>query len=119
MAKKEIIKQQLKARRKSRVRAKISGTAQRPRLSVFRSLKRINVQLIDDQAGKTLAAADDSEIKKSQAARSDIAFKVGELIAQRAGKLGIKTAVFDKSSYQYHGRVKAVAEGARQGGLKF
>jgi len=119
MAKKEIIKQQKRLRRKGRVRAKIFGTAKRPRLVVFRSLKHSYVQLIDDQKGVTLTFAKDSEIKGGKSNKTDIAFKIGELIAGKAIKLGIKKVVFDKSGYQYHGRIKATADGARKGGLEF
>jgi len=119
MAKKEEIKQDQKNRRKKRVRAKISGIGKKPRLNVFRSLKHLYVQLIDDQKGTTLASAKDVEVKGEVGKRIDIAFKVGELIAAKAKKLNITEVVFDKSSFKYHGRVKAVAEGARKGGLKF
>ena len=118
MAKIEIIKRQLKARRKNRVRAKIFGKSAKPRLSVFRSLTHIYVQLIDDTKGKTLASAKDEEIKNAKGKKTDLAFKVGELIAAKALKLGIKEAVFDRSGNKYHGRVKAIAEGARKAGLK-
>jgi len=116
---KDKLKNQIKQRRKSRVKAKVSGTSIRPRLSIFRSLKHIRAQLVDDQMGKTLTYANDSEVNDSKSAKVDIAFKVGELIAQKAKKLGIKNVVFDKSSYKYHGRVKSVADGARKGGLEF
>ncbi len=119
MAKKEIIKQQLKARRKKRVRAKITGSKDCPRLSVFRSLAHIYVQLIDDAKGVTLASASDLEIKSAKDKKTDLAFKVGELIAGKAVKLGIKKIAFDRSGNKFHGRVKAVAEGARKGGLIF
>ena len=102
-----------------RVRAKIMGTALRPRLSVFRSLKHLYVQLIDDTKGLTLVSATDSELKEATKKKSELALKVGELIAQKAKKIGVSQAVFDKSGNKYHGRVKAVAEGARAGGLKF
>lgn len=118
MPNKQKIKEQKRLRRKSRVRAKIFGTAQLPRLSVFRSLRYISVQVIDDQKGVTLFSAKDTEIK-DKAKKSDIAFKVGELIAKKALEKGISKVVFDKSSYQYHGRVKNLADGARKGGLKF
>lgn len=111
-------KQEQKARRKKRVRAKIFGSKIRPRLSVFRSLKHLSVQLIDDNKGVTLASVKDQEIKK-KGKKIDLAFEIGELIAAKAIKAGIKEIVFDRSGYQYHGRVKAVAEGARKGGLKF
>lgn len=119
MAKREKNKQELRIKRKGRVRAKIFGTSKRPRLNAFRSLKHFYVQLIDDQKGITLASARDSEIKGAKAKKLDLAFKTGELLAARAQKLGIKEVVFDKSSYKFHGRVKALADGARQGGLKF
>lgn len=103
---------------KHRVRNKVSGTAEHPRMSVFRSNKQIYVQLIDDLTGKTLAAASSLGItekitKKEQAA------KVGEEIAKKAQEAGITTVVFDRNGYLYHGRVKEVAEAARNGGLKF
>lgn len=113
------IKNNLKNRRRARVRIKVFGQAKRPRLNVFRSLKHIDVQLIDDQAGKTLVAVSDSEIKEKGLKKIDVAFKVGELVAQKAIKAGIKEVIFDRASYKYHGRVKAIAEGARKGGLKF
>lgn len=119
MAKKEVNKQRHKIRRKARVRAKIFGTAERPRLNIFRSLKHFYTQLIDDEKGVTMATAKDAEIKDKNDKKTDIAFKVGELIAAKAIKLGIKKVVFDKSDYKYHGRVKAAADGARKGGLKF
>ena len=119
MANKEKNKQQLRKRRKQRVKAKIFGSAKRPRLNVFRSLKHHYVQLIDDNKGVTLAAVKDTEVKAKTGTKTDIAFKIGELIAQKATKLGIKEVVFDKSSYKYHGRIKAIAEGARKGGLNF
>jgi large subunit ribosomal protein L18 len=103
---------------KYRVRNKIAGNGQRPRMSVFRSNKQIYVQLIDDLTGKTLAAASSLTIteklpKKEQAA------KVGEMIAKKAQEAGITTVVFDRNGYLYHGRIKEVADAARNGGLKF
>lgn len=115
----QTIKQNLRKRRQARVRAKISGSASRPRLSVFRSLKHLYAQLIDDQAGKTLASVKDTEIKDKKAKPVDLAFGIGELMAQKALKIGIQQVVFDRAGYKYHGRIKAVAEGARKGGLKF
>lgn len=112
-------RQQLKARRKKRVKAKVYGTKKRPRLNIFRSLKHIYAQLVDDDQGLTIAAARDLEVKDPKGTKTDLAFAVGQLIAVKAVKLGIEEVVFDKSSFQYHGRVKAVAEGARKGGLKF
>jgi len=107
-------------RRHQRVRAVISGTAQRPRLCVFRSLKNIYAQLIDDSTGVTLAAA--SSLEKDFGANGgnkETAAKVGELLAQRAKEKNITEVVFDRGGYLYHGRVKELAEGARKGGLKF
>ena len=104
-------------RRRNRNRAKIFGTNEKPRLSLFRSNKYTSVQLIDDSAGKTLASASTKEFKKV-GKKAEKANLLGELIAEKAGKLGIKEAVFNKGSYLYHGRVKAVAEGARAKGLK-
>lgn len=100
---------------------KISGTSARPRLSVYRSLKHIRVQLIDDTARRTLLAVNDSELKKSanKVTAQELAYNVGKLVAERAIAAGITTIVFDRGGYAYHGRVKAVAEGARAGGLKF
>ena len=102
---------------KYRVRNKISGTTERPRMSVFRSNKQIYVQVIDDLSGRTLAAASsgltDKVAKKEQAA------KVGEMIAKKAQEAGITTVVFDRNGYLYHGRIKEVADAARNGGLKF
>ena len=107
----------IKARRRGRVRAKISGTAQRPRLSVFRSLTGINAQLIDDVAGKTLLSAKSQEVEKGN--KMDQAKAVGKLIAERAVAKGLSQVVFDKGIYKYHGRVKALADAAREAGLKF
>ena len=110
-------------RRHLRVRKKIRGTQQRPRLSVYRSLSHIYVQVIDDDAGHTLAAASDLEATtRSQVngkRKSEVAKLVGELVAQRARERGISQVVFDRGGYQFQGRVKAVAEGAREAGLTF
>ncbi len=114
------VKNNLKKFRKRRVRAKAFGRADLPRFNVFRSLKHISVQLIDDEAGRTLVSASDKELKTPKGLkRVEIAFKVGQLVAAKATEAGIKRIVFDRAGYKYHGRVKAVAEGARQGGLKF
>lgn len=104
--------------RKKRVRVKISGTAKRPRLCVFRSLKNIYAQVIDDEKGKTLISARLDEIKS---AKNDIkgAEKLGELVAEECLKEKISNVVFDRGGYKYHGKVKALAEGARKTGLKF
>jgi large subunit ribosomal protein L18 len=104
--------------RHNRIRAKVSGTKEVPRLNVYRSLTNIYAQLIDDEAGKTLAAASSKEIK-SKANKSEIASAVGKLIAEKAVKAGITKVVFDRGGYQYHGRVKNLAEAARAAGLKF
>jgi large subunit ribosomal protein L18 len=106
-------------KRRRRVRAKVQGTAERPRISVFRSNRGITAQLIDDDAGRTLAAAVWTEADLRSLKRLEQAKRVGELLAERAKAAGIETAVFDRGGYQYHGRVKALAEGAREGGLNF
>lgn len=106
---------------KKSIRRKISGTAARPRMSVFRSNKQIYVQLIDDEVGKTLAAASSREngIENEKITKVEQAAKVGALIAERAKSAGIETVVFDRNGYLYHGRVKSLADAARNGGLKF
>ena len=109
-------------RRANRVRQKVHGTAARPRLSVFRSARHIVAQLIDDELGRTLAYASDAEIKKASvpagmSAKVARAHAVGRLIAERAAAVKITSAVFDRGGYRYHGRVAAVAEGARSAGL--
>jgi large subunit ribosomal protein L18 len=109
-------KQQRKLRH-HRVRAKVSGTAAKPRLNVFRSNTHIYAQLIDDETGKTLAAASSTEIK-GKGKKSELAAQVGKLAAQKALKAGITEAVFDRGGYQYHGRIKNLAEAAREAGLK-
>jgi len=103
------------------IRKKVSGTAQKPRLSVFRSNTDIYVQLIDDATGTTLAAAStkDKEVKAQKANKVDKSKMVGTAIASKASSLGITTVVFDRGGYLYHGRVKAIADGAREGGLQF
>jgi large subunit ribosomal protein L18 len=108
-------KEQRRLKRRRRVRAKVRGTAARPRLSVFRSNRGLFVQLIDDENGVTLAAAEWTEARDLKP--MERAKKVGELVAERAKKAGIERAVFDRGGYQYHGRVKALADGAREGGL--
>lgn len=105
-------------RRHNRVRAKVSGTAEIPRLNVFRSNKGLYIQLIDDVAGKTLASVKDEEVKAGKT-KVEKAKEAGKIIAAKAEKAGIKKAVFDRGGYQYHGRTQAVAEGAREGGLEF
>jgi large subunit ribosomal protein L18 len=125
------IKRQKRYRRHKRVRAKISGTSKIPRLCVFRSNRHIYAQLIDDKKGRTLVAANDLELKKTKTPAKGpkpkkgltrkvaLAFEVGKLIAQKALKKKIQRVIFDRGGYKYHGRVKAVANGAREGGLKF
>ena len=106
-------------KRHNRVRGKISGTAERPRLSVFRSEKNIYAQIIDDVAGNTLVAASSVEKDFGPGSNKEAARKVGKLVAERAIAKGIEEVVFDRGGYIYHGRVAALAEGAREGGLKF
>ena len=96
----------------------MSGTAQRPRLSVFRANAHIHAQLVDDEAGKTLVAASSMEVKTKDK-KTGIAAEVGKLLARKAGEKNIKAAVFDRGGFAYHGRIKALADGAREGGLKF
>lgn len=115
-------KNQQQSRRHARVRAKVKGTAARPRLSVFRSNRGLFLQLIDDEKGVTLASAALKEIKsdaKKAAGKTDVSEKLGQLLAQKAKAKKIDSAVFDRGFYKYHGRVKAAADGARAGGLKF
>lgn len=104
-----------------RIRAKVFGTAQKPRLSVFRSNKDIYVQLIDDNSGTTLASASsrDKDVEAAGGTKVERSVNVGKALAQKAIALGVETCIFDRGGYLYHGRVKAVADGAREGGLKF
>jgi large subunit ribosomal protein L18 len=107
-------------RRHRRVRGKVSGTAERPRLAVFRSNRGITAQLIDDLSGKTLTAASWLDLKKSfKGNKSEQAAEVGKLLAEAAKKTGVESVVFDRAGYLYHGRVKALANAAREGGLRF
>jgi large subunit ribosomal protein L18 len=110
-------KEATRLKRRRRVRAKISGTAQRPRISVFRSNRGIAAQLVDDVAGHTLAAVAWTEEPLRGKAPLEQATEAGKLLAQRAQAAGVTVAVFDRGGYQYHGRVKAFAEGVREGGL--
>lgn len=105
-------------RRHNRVRAKVSGTADIPRLNVFRSNRALFIQLIDDVAGKTLASVNDAEVKVGKT-KVERAKEAGKIIAKKALEKNIKQAVFDRGGYQYHGRTQAVAEGAREAGLEF
>ncbi|HWK16141.1 MAG TPA: 50S ribosomal protein L18 [Solirubrobacteraceae bacterium] len=106
-------------KRRRRVRAKVQGTAERPRISVFRSNRGIFAQLIDDDAGRTIAAVNWTEPTLRDLAPMDQARRAGALLAERALTAGIDSAVFDRGGYRYHGRVQALAEGAREGGLGF
>ena len=116
----KVNKNAMRVKRHVRVRGKISGTPQRPRLNVFRSNANIYAQLVDDVNGVTLASANTLEKAfEGAAGNCEAAKKVGQLLAERAKEKGIEEAVFDRSGYLYHGRVAALAEGARDGGLKF
>ena len=106
-------------RRRHRVRAKVRGSAERPRLAVFRSNRGVSAQLIDDDRGHTVVAVAWTEAELRKLARMDQARKAGEVLAKRAVDAGIQSIVFDRGGYRYHGRVKALAEGAREGGLTF
>jgi large subunit ribosomal protein L18 len=110
---------QRRLKRRRRVRAKVRGTAERPRISVFRSNRGIVAQLIDDDAGRTLAAVNWTEADVRDLKPMEQATRVGALLAERAKAAGVESAVFDRGGYRYHGRVKALAEGAREGGLTF
>jgi large subunit ribosomal protein L18 len=114
-----LTKPQQRLRRRRRVRAKVRGTAERPRLSVFRSNRGVFAQLIDDDAAHTIAAVNWTEAELRKLDPMAQAKKTGELIAKRASDAGVSACVFDRGGYRYHGRVKALAEGAREGGLKF
>jgi large subunit ribosomal protein L18 len=114
-----VTKRQARLRRRRRVRAKVSGTADRPRLSVYRSNRGVFAQLIDDRSGRTLAAVNWTEKELREMKATEQAKRAGELLAARAKEAGVETCVFDRSGYQYHGRVRALAEGAREGGLNF
>ena len=113
-------KEKKRYRRHRRVRAKISGTEKKPRLCVFRSNKHIYAQLIDDQKNRVLASVSDLKVKvKKEKGKISLALEVGKLIAKKAQDLKIKEVVFDRGGYKYHGAVKSLAQGAREGGLKF
>jgi len=116
----ELIKRQaMRARRHKRVRRNVSGTTERPRLTVFRSNRGIYAQVIDDLEGRTLASASSLEVKESSLDKIQLAGKVGELLATRSKEKNIAKVVFDRGAYLYHGRVKALAEGVRKGGIDF
>jgi large subunit ribosomal protein L18 len=112
-------KPQSRLRRRRRVRAKVRGTAERPRLSVFRSNRGIQAQLIDDVAGRTLAAVNWTEGDLKGFKTMEQAKRAGELLAERAKAAGVENVIFDRGGYRYHGRVKALADGARESGLSF
>ena len=112
------IKQAKRIRRKGRVRVKVSGTAVCPRLTVFRSNRGIYAQIINDEIGKTVVSVSAKEIK-TEGNKTAVSLELGKLIAEKAVAKGISRVVFDRNGYKYHGRVKAMAEGARLGGLKF
>ena len=114
-----LTKREARLRRHRRVRGKVSGTADRPRLVVFRSNRGIFAQLVDDEAGRTLAAAGWTSLAKKDGSKIEQASAVGNALAQAAREAGIESCVFDRGGYLYHGRVKALAEGAREGGLRF
>jgi large subunit ribosomal protein L18 len=114
-----ITREARRLRRRRRVRAKVSGTSERPRISVFRSNRGISAQLIDDIAGRTLVAVNWTEDELRAVPTGQRARRAGELLADRAKAAGVSRAVFDRGGYQYHGRVKALAEGARESGLAF
>ncbi|HEX7217388.1 MAG TPA: 50S ribosomal protein L18 [Methylomirabilota bacterium] len=113
-----ITKPQARLRRRHRVRAKVTGTSERPRIAVFRSNRGIHAQLVDDVAGHTVTAVSWTESDLRGLKPMEQAAKAGELLAQRAKAAGIEAAVFDRGGYRYHGKVKAFAEGVREGGLK-
>ena len=113
-----LTKSQARLKRRRRVRAKVVGTAERPRISVFRSNRGIQAQLVDDLAGHTLAAVSWTESDLRSMKPMEQAGKAGELLAERAKAAGVEAAVFDRGGYRYHGRVKAFADGVREGGLK-
>ncbi|MDX6603806.1 MAG: large subunit ribosomal protein [Solirubrobacterales bacterium] len=114
-----VTKREGRLRRRRRVRARVSGTSERPRLSVYRSNRGLFAQLIDDTQGHTLAAVNWIEPDLRKLSATEQAKKAGELLAERAKAAGVETCVFDRGGYRYHGRVRALAEGAREGGLAF
>jgi large subunit ribosomal protein L18 len=114
-----LTKPQQRLRRRRRVRARIRGNAERPRLSVYRSNRGVFAQLIDDDAGRTVASVSWTEPDLRKLGSMEQAKRVGELLAERAKGAGIETCVFDRGGYRFHGRVAAIAEGAREGGLRF
>ena len=117
----KIDKNKVRLKRHARVRNILAGTAEKPRLNIYRSNKHINAQVIDDVSGKTLAQASTQEkdLANESGSKVDLSSKVGETIAKRANEKGVKTIVFDRGGYLYHGRVKALADAARENGLQF
>jgi|SRR5215210_3139309 len=115
----QVTTRERRARRHKRVRKQVVGTAERPRLVVFRSNRGIAAQLVDDSAGRTVAAASSLNVRGAKGTKSDQAAAVGKLLAQNAKKAGVESVVFDRGGYLYHGRVKALADAARDGGLDF
>jgi large subunit ribosomal protein L18 len=114
-----LTKPQKRLRRRRRVRARIRGSAERPRLSVYRSNRGVFAQLIDDDSGRTLAAASWTEPELRKLESMEQAKRAGELLAERAKAAGVESCVFDRGGYRFHGRVAAIGEGAREGGLRF
>jgi large subunit ribosomal protein L18 len=114
-----LTKPQKRLRRRRRVRARIRGSAERPRLSVYRSNRGVFAQLIDDDAGRTVASVSWTEADLRKLGSMEQAKRVGQLLAERGKAAGVETCVFDRGGYRFHGRVAAIAEGAREGGLKF
>jgi len=114
-----LTKRERRLRRRRRVRARVTGTAERPRLSVYRSNRGVFAQLVDDRQGHTVAAVNWIEPELRKLSASAQAKRAGELLAERAKAAGVESCIFDRGGYKYHGRVKALAEGAREGGLVF
>lgn len=108
-----------KLQRQRRIRSKIHGTSMRPRLSIYRSNKSMSAQLIDDEAGKTVVGVSKKQVGEKKMTKTDLARELGTLMAVKAQEKKVKTVIFDKGSYRYHGRVKAFADAAREGGLQF
>jgi large subunit ribosomal protein L18 len=119
MATATIEKANRRLRRRRKVRSKVAGTSERPRLSIYRSNRGVFAQLIDDERGQTLAAVNWTEPELRSLKPMEGATKAGQMLAERARAAGLEACVFDRGGYRYHGRVKALAEGAREGGLKF
>jgi large subunit ribosomal protein L18 len=114
-----LAKREARLRRRRRIRGKVSGTAARPRLAVFRSNRGIFAQLVDDERGRTVASADWLALRPFEGSKTDQAREVGKRLAAAAKSAGVTTCVFDRGGYLFHGRVKALADGAREGGLQF